>query len=162
MESYKMQLLCIFTSVNMSNILENWLFVYEKTCFNLSHNMWFPPMLCGKFTLVDSDEPVQPPFKLRNSKWCLVSSLTVIEYSRDQHRLWSDCTYVLADPRPCWSHIQHYWKSHVAAHLSFCHIWKPALLYTNNRCGDQTVHMHSLISMCTVWSAPLLFDVRKI
>ena len=23
---------------------------------------------------VDSDEPVQPPFKLRNSKWCSVSS----------------------------------------------------------------------------------------
>ena len=32
-------------------------------------------------TSVDSDEPLQPPFKLRNSKWCSVSSLTVIEYS---------------------------------------------------------------------------------
>ena len=27
-------------------------------------------------TCVDSDEPLQPPFKLRNSKWCSVSSLT--------------------------------------------------------------------------------------
>ena len=35
---------------------------------------------CGILTSVDSDEPVQPPFKLRNSKWCSVSSLTVIEY----------------------------------------------------------------------------------
>ena len=34
-------------------------------------------------TSVDSDEPLQPPFKLRNSKWCSVSSLTVIEYSSD-------------------------------------------------------------------------------
>ena len=31
----------------------------------------------------DSDKPVQPPFKLRNSKWCLVSSLKVKEYSSD-------------------------------------------------------------------------------
>ena len=29
---------------------------------------------CGILTCVDSDEPVQPPFKLRNSKWCSVSS----------------------------------------------------------------------------------------
>ena len=35
---------------------------------------------CGILTNVDSDEPVQPPFKLWNSKWCAVSSLTVIEY----------------------------------------------------------------------------------
>ena len=31
-------------------------------------------------TSVDSDEPLQPPFKLRNCKWCSVSSLTLIEY----------------------------------------------------------------------------------
>ena len=31
-------------------------------------------------TSVDSDEPVQPPFKFKNSKHCSVSSLTVIEY----------------------------------------------------------------------------------
>ena len=34
-------------------------------------------------TSVDSDEPLQPPFKLENSKWCSVSSLTIIEYSSD-------------------------------------------------------------------------------
>ena len=32
---------------------------------------------CGILTSVDSDEPVQPPFKPRNSKWCSISSLTV-------------------------------------------------------------------------------------
>ena len=32
---------------------------------------------CGILTSVDSDEPVQPPFKLINSKLCLVSSLTL-------------------------------------------------------------------------------------
>ena len=38
---------------------------------------------CGILTGVDSDEPLQPPFMLRNSKWCSVSSLTIIEYSSD-------------------------------------------------------------------------------
>ena len=39
--------------------------------------------ISNKLTLVDSDEPLQPPFKLRNSKWCSVSSLTIIEYTCD-------------------------------------------------------------------------------
>ena len=38
---------------------------------------------CGILTCVDSDEPVQPPFKLRNSKYGLVSILTVIKYLSD-------------------------------------------------------------------------------
>ena len=37
----------------------------------------------GILTNVDSDEPVQPHFKLRTSKYCSVSNLTVIEYSGD-------------------------------------------------------------------------------
>ena len=38
---------------------------------------------CGSLTCVDSDEPLQPPVKLSNSKWCSVSSLTIMEYSSD-------------------------------------------------------------------------------
>ena len=38
---------------------------------------------CGILTSVDSDEPVQPPVKLRNSKCFSVISLTVIEHSSD-------------------------------------------------------------------------------
>ena len=38
---------------------------------------------CGILTSVDSDEPLQHPFKLSNSKVCSVSSLTLIEYSSD-------------------------------------------------------------------------------
>ena len=38
---------------------------------------------CGILTSVDSDETVPPRFKLRNSIWCSVISLTVIEYSSD-------------------------------------------------------------------------------
>ena len=38
---------------------------------------------CGILTSVDSDKPVQPPFKLRNFKCYLVSSLTLMEYSGD-------------------------------------------------------------------------------
>ena len=68
-------------------------------------------------TSVDSDKPLQPPFRLRNSKWCSVSSLTIIVYSSDQQRLWSDCAYAQADLRLCWSHIPHCWKSHALAHI---------------------------------------------
>ena len=42
---------------------------------------------CGILTSVDSDEPVQPPFKIRNSKGCSVGSLRVIEYSSAKQRL---------------------------------------------------------------------------
>ena len=38
---------------------------------------------CGILTCVDSDQPLQPHFKLRNSKWCSVCSLTIIENSSD-------------------------------------------------------------------------------
>ena len=65
-------------------------------------------------TSVDSDEPLKPP----NSKWCSVSSLTIIEYSSDQQWLWSDCAYAQADLRLCWSHIPHCWKSHALAQFS--------------------------------------------
>ena len=44
---------------------------------------------CGVLTSVYSDKHVQPPLKLRGSKWCLVSSLVFIEYSIGQQRLWS-------------------------------------------------------------------------
>ena len=54
--------------------------------------------LCGILACVDSDEPVQPTFKLRNSKWCSIA-------------------YAQAGLRLCWSHIPHCWKSHVAAHI---------------------------------------------
>ena len=54
---------------------------------------------CGILTCEDSDDPLQSPFKLRNFKWCSVSSLTIIEYSSDKQRLWSDCAYAQADLR---------------------------------------------------------------
>ena len=72
---------------------------------------------CGILTFVDSDEHVQPPFKLRNSQWCSVSSLTIIECSSDKQRLWSDCAYAQADLRLCWSLKAHCWKSHVTAQM---------------------------------------------
>ena len=72
---------------------------------------------CGILTNVDSDEPVQPPFKLRNSNRCSVSSLTLKEHSSNQQRLCSGCAYVQAGLSLCWSHIPHFWKSHVMAHI---------------------------------------------
>ena len=38
---------------------------------------------CGIFTCVDSDEPMQPSFKLRNLKLYSDGSLTAIEYLSD-------------------------------------------------------------------------------
>ena len=55
---------------------------------------------------LDSDEPVQPPFKLTNSKRCSVNSLILIE---------SDCVFVQAD----WSHIPHCCKSLVTAQIYY-------------------------------------------
>ena len=77
---------------------------------------------CGILTRVDSDKPVQPFFKLRNSKWCSVSSLTLIEYSSDKQRLWSDCAYAQADLRLCWLHIPHCWKSHAPAQFLYLRV----------------------------------------
>ena len=44
----------------------------------MSRDMWFPSMWHFD-KCIDSDEPVQPPFKLRTSKRCSVSSLTLIK-----------------------------------------------------------------------------------
>ena len=78
-------------------------------------------------TSVESDEPLQPAFKLRNSKWCSVSSLTIIKYSSNQQRLWSDCAYAQADLRFSWEHIPHCWKSHALAHMSLLDLTKSVL-----------------------------------
>ena len=74
---------------------------------------------CGILTCVDSDKPVQPSVKVRNSKSCSVSSVTVVEYLSDKQRLWSVCVYAQAGLSHCWSHIPHCWKSHVTAHIWF-------------------------------------------
>ena len=86
-------------------------------------NMWATCdfQQCCILSSVDSHEPVQPPFKLRNSKCCSASNSTFIEYSSNYQRLWSDCAYAQADLRLCWSLIPHCWKSHIAAQLiRFC------------------------------------------
>ena len=62
---------------------------------------------CGILTSVDSDEPVHPPFKLRNSKLYSVSNLILTENSSDLQRLWSVCAYAQADLRLCWLHIPY-------------------------------------------------------
>ena len=62
---------------------------------------------------------MQSPFKLRNSEWCSVSSLTFIGYSCNEQRLWSDCAYAQANMSLCWSHIPHCWKPYALAHWSW-------------------------------------------
>ena len=62
---------------------------------------------CGILTRVDSEKPVQPIFMRRTSKWCSVSSLTVIKCTSDLKRLWPDSAYAQTDLRLCWPHIPH-------------------------------------------------------
>ena len=61
--------------------LLNQTILMEISCADLYINCDFQQ--CGILTSVDSDEALQPPFKLRNSKWFSASSLTILEYSSD-------------------------------------------------------------------------------
>ena len=45
----------------------------------------------------------------------------VIEYSREEQRLWSDCTHAQAGLSLCWLHIPYCWKSHILAKFLFGH-----------------------------------------
>ena len=67
--------------------------------------MWFPTM--WHFDKCRLRRACAASLKLRNLKWCSVSSLTLIGYLSDQQRLWSDCVYGQADMSLCWSHIPH-------------------------------------------------------
>ena len=84
-----------------------------------------PLYQCGILTWTDSDEPVQPPFKLRNSKWCSVSSLIVIEYLSD---LQSDLSL-------CWLHIHVLYKVLEIFHLLIKNIliWRSCNQTNSNR-----------------------------
>ena len=102
-------------------------FSWEASQWNEDHTKW--AVTCdfqqyGILTSVDSDEPVQPPFKLQNFKWCSASSLTLIEYSSDKQRRWSDCAHAKVGLSLCWSHIPHCWKS-----LAWVPVWSFFLLF---------------------------------
>ena len=88
--------------VNRACFLRLWCFVWVLATLIWASTWDFQQ--CGILTCVDSEEPVQPPFKPRKSKWYSVSSLTIIKYSSDKQRLWSDCAYAQADLRLCLSH----------------------------------------------------------
>ena len=70
----------------------------------------------GILTSEDSDEPVQPPFILRNTKWSSDNSLIFTGYSSHKQKLWSNCAYAQNGLRLCWLHIPLCWKSHAAGH----------------------------------------------
>ena len=81
----------------------------------LSLSMRFP--LMWHFDMCRLGLASAAPFKLRNSKWCSVSSFTSIEYSSEKQRLRLDCAYAHAYMRLSWSHIPYCWKSHALAHF---------------------------------------------
>ena len=72
----------------------------QKICLDFLSIIWAMTCAfqqCGILTSVDLDESVQPPFKLRNSKWCLASSLS--------HRIFKQLAKALTRLRVCagWS-----------------------------------------------------------
>ena len=67
-----------FTSLDLSFISDGTQLIWRH--LHVSRGMRFPT-LCGILTWIRSDWPVQPPFNLRNSKWCSVSSLIFSKYS---------------------------------------------------------------------------------
>ena len=71
----------------------------QSTCNNMSRDMWFPTM--WHFNMNRLRQAYAASFEARNSKWCSVSSLTLIEYSSNKQRLWSDCVYAQAGLRLC-------------------------------------------------------------
>ena len=88
----------------------------------LSRGMGFPsmwyvrsakPQISLRIRAVWSEHLLVAWTFLRNSKWCSVISLTVIEYSR----LSSDWAYAQAGLSICYSHIPRCWKSHVVSQL---------------------------------------------
>ena len=103
-QSYYIYIKCNFNPCHAEYLYEPW-HVFLTNC-----------QQCGILTCVDLGEPVQPPFKLRNSKWCSVSSYTVIEYSSNWQRLWSDCVY--AQRRLIWGFAGRTY--HIVRNLIHC------------------------------------------
>ena len=125
-------------------------------------------------TSVDSDQPAQPPFKLKNSKCCSASSWTFIEYSSDLQRLWSACAYAQADLSICWSQIPHCWKSHVAAQIVFHIVADTDLRYNLilRQCTVTDLRYYLVLRQCTVlasgyrllqmrWETHLLWIIHR-
>ena len=91
-----------------------------RPCFHHTLASAWDFQQCGILTSVGTDEPVLPSLKLRNSKWCSVGSLIIIEYSSDLKG--SDQTAGMqADLKFCWSHVPYCSKSHALAQF----LWYP-------------------------------------
>ena len=87
-----------------------WLWTKRKPILSAWNYTWKrEKCLSFQQSWIDSHEPVQSPFKLRDSKWCSVGSLTtLIEYSSDLQRLWSDCGRLIRGFAGTLWHIPHF------------------------------------------------------
>ena len=77
---------------------------------------------CDILTWIHSDEPVCCcslilNLETSNAVQSVAYQSVVIEYSREEQRLWSDCTHAQAGLSLCWLHIPYCWKSHILANF---------------------------------------------
>ena len=76
---------------------------------------------CDILTSVDSDEPVQPPFKLRHFKWCSVSSLiSILPKNHADGDKW-----LVTEINNFTSINQTCWKTFTKQSISFFWQWLP-------------------------------------
>ena len=110
------KLACMFRKVKRN---ENIYILEHCIAFHVIIDNW--AMTCdfqqyGILTSVDSDEPVQPPYQLRNSKWCSVSSLRVRIFKRQAKALirllvfagWSETLLVAHTTVVMWALCGHF------------------------------------------------------
>ena len=93
-----------------------------STSDDIMHNIWAVTcdfQQCGILTSVDSDEPVQPPVNLRNSKCCSVSSSKFIKKFK-----WPAKALIRLRVCAGWSEallVAHTSLLEISCHFSFLH-----------------------------------------
>ena len=110
---------------------------------------------CGTLTCEDAKEPVQPLFKLRSSKWCSVSSLTV-QLAKVLIRLrvcagWSEALLVAHSTL-----LEISCRSSILSPQVFVKVLLALLALLLILSRDWTIKSLIRLRVCAGWSVPLL------
>ena len=125
-----------------------WIHHRNTNCWTLqacTHNNWAATCAFqqyGILTSVHSDEPVQPPFMLRNFKWCSVSSL-------NSHRIFKRLANALIRLRVC----AGWYEALLVAHTTSLEI---------SCCGSSCMHTHMHLHASHVLEVRSLYYIYSI